>query len=358
MALISMFRKANLPQNDNRRMSLNDYLRYPLIIGLLALFVSATPSIEAHEARPVAVEIIETAINQFSVAMKMPSALPRNGLPVLSMPVSCNRLSEPMFSQTRSSYVLQASYQCERQLAGQTLTLMFPGNQASVNTLFQLTLQSGEYFSHLLSPVERAWIIPRQENRITVAWQYTGLGIKHIITGIDHLLFVACLVFIAASWRRILITVTGFTVAHSATLFLSALNLVSVPLTAVEAVIALSILFLAHEIAVDNHNSWTWRYPTLVSSSFGLLHGFGFSAVLKEVGLPPTELITGLLFFNLGVEIGQVAFIVCLFLLAKLANCSVKPFMAEKHTTIVRQLANYALGIVAAYWFIARLVLL
>ena len=126
------------------------------------------------------------------------------------------------------------------------------------------------------------------------------------------------------------------------------MNIAVVP---VEALIALSVLFLAHEIATPNKQSWTWRYPITVSSSFGLLHGFGFASVLKEIGLPQTELITALLFFNVGVELGQVLFIAALLVAAKLW-----PFSLQG--TLARNTGVYIIGSVAGYWFIARLLAL
>jgi len=118
----------------------------------------------------------------------------------------------------------------------------------------------------------------------------------------------------------------------------------------------LSILFLAHEIAGANKMSWTWRYPLAVSASFGLLHGFGFAAVLKDVGLPQTELLTGLLFFNLGVEIGQLIFIALLiFAIAVVFQRLLKPYVSlnTQKATVV---GNYFIGTMAAYWFISRVV--
>lgn len=139
---------------------------------------------------------------------------------------------------------------------------------------------------------------------------YLLFGVEHILNGFDHLLFVACLIFIAGSWRRILLTVTGFTLAHSITLTLAGLELVRVPIPPIEATIALSIVFLAREIALNRRDTLTWRYPIIVSSSFGLLHGFGFASALSEIGLPQTEIPAALLAFNIGVEIGQVLFVV------------------------------------------------
>jgi len=115
---------------------------------------------------------------------------------------------------------------------------------------------------------------------------------------------------VAGVGKKLLVTITGFTIAHSITLALSALNLVRLPIPPVEAVIALSVVYLAMEIALQKKDSLTYRYPIAVSSSFGLLHGFGFAAVLADIGLPQVEIVTSLLFFNIGVELGQIIFVI------------------------------------------------
>jgi hypothetical protein len=161
------------------------------------------------------------------------------------------------------------------------------------------------------------------------------------------LLFVMCLLWIAGSMHRVAITITGFTLAHSVTLILSALNLVEVPGPPIEAAISLSILFLAAEIARGKHNSVSWRYPIVVSSVFGLLHGLGFAEALKQIGLPHTELITGLLFFNVGVEIGQLAFV--------LVAISVQQALARTRIDwpwIVKRIPIYMIGAMSATWTI------
>src|SRR5262249_35013809 len=142
-----------------------------------------------------------------------------------------------------------------------------------------------------------------------VAIGYLKLGVEHIWQGIDHLLFVTGVLVLARTRRRVVLAITGFTLAHSLTLCASVLGLVRLPVPPVEAAIALSILFLAREIARPDPYGIAHRFPIAVSSIFGLLHGFGFAAALREVGLPPRELALGLLSFNLGVEIGQLAFI-------------------------------------------------
>jgi hydrogenase/urease accessory protein HupE len=171
----------------------------------------------------------------------------------------------------------------------------------------------------------------------------------------DHLLFILCLIWIAGSPRRILATITGFTLAHSVTLAMSALDLIRVPVPPVEAAIALSVVFLATEVAKGRRNNLTWRYPIAVSGSFGLLHGLGFAAVLNEIGLPQTELVTGLLFFNVGVEIGQALFaalvIAALFLVRRAA---VLRMSEEVLNTRLRYVMSYGVGCTASYWLVGR----
>jgi hydrogenase/urease accessory protein HupE len=165
--------------------------------------------------------------------------------------------------------------------------------------------------------------------------------------------------FIARTPRRLLITITGFTVAHSITLALSALDLVRIPTPPVEAMIALSVLFMAWEIAKDNRDSLTHRFPVAVAASFGLLHGFGFAAVLRDIGLPQTELPTALLFFNVGVEIGQVLFVLALvagFLVLRPAFVRLLRSARdnEVHWSSLTVPASYLIGTVASMWMIER----
>ena len=185
---------------------------------------------------------------------------------------------------------------------------------------------------------------------------YIKIGIEHILIGLDHLLFVACLVYISGTRKKLLYTITGFTLAHSVTLFLSATNIIVIPIEPVEAVIALSIIFLAWEIAKNKQHSLSLRYPVLVSSSFGLLHGFGFAAVLSDIGLPETEKLLALLSFNIGVELGQLLFVLALFLVVKFASVLYK-WLKHKPLTLamLRLPISYLCGITATFWLIERL---
>jgi hypothetical protein len=154
-----------------------------------------------------------------------------------------------------------------------------------------------------------------------------------------------------------LITITGFTLAHSITLVMSTLDIVRLPIPPVEAVIALSVVFLASEIAINNKKSMTYKYPIAVSSSFGLLHGFGFASVLSQIGLPQVEIPISLLFFNVGVEIGQIIFLVGVIMLYKLSGWLYKAFDQNRiwDTVKLEKISAYAVGSLASYWVIERL---
>lgn len=206
-------------------------------------------------------------------------------------------------------------------------------------------------------------VLPEVATRGDVAQDYFLLGVEHIIGGLDHLLFVLGLLVIARTPKRILLAVTGFTLAHSLTLSLSSLGFLAIPIAPVEAVIALSILCLAHEIASPRVDSLAWRYPLLVSFGFGLLHGLGFASALGEIGLARGEVVVSLLFFNLGVEAGQVLFILAVgavvTLLQRVAARSGFEMAAGSAVTTATQrrmelLAAYVIGVPSAYWLIER----
>lgn len=191
-----------------------------------------------------------------------------------------------------------------------------------------------------------------------VAWEYLVLGLVHILGGIDHLLFVFGLLLLVGFGKQLLWTVTGFTIAHSVTLALAAMDLVRPEQGPVEAVIALSIVLVAVEVAGErdsNPPSMSHRWPVLVSSSFGLLHGFGFSGALREIGFPPGQLAVPLLSFNVGVELGQLAVLGVLWLGWRLTR---KWELYQVHAARLRLGAAYAIGGLATVWSVDRIVTL
>lgn len=184
-----------------------------------------------------------------------------------------------------------------------------------------------------------------------IAWSYTILGVEHILAGIDHLLFVFALLLVVSGGKRIVATVTAFTIAHSITLVAATLGWLSVPGPPVEAIIALSIVFVAAEVLHGAHGKpgLTARAPWIVAFSFGLLHGFGFAGALAETGLPQTAIPVALLMFNVGVEIGQLLFVLGVLVLAAVA----RKLVANPPAWVIPA-AAYGVGSIAAFWTIER----
>lgn len=291
----------------------------------------------ADDFRPLYVEIKETARNEFLVRTRLPPGMAQQNAPQIVFPAACVRVSG-------------ARIRCGEDPSGGTLRLRFPHAEPPTATVVRLSFATGEQHTRTLSPGELDIAMPAREDVRGVAVQYVVLGVEHIWIGFDHLLFVLCLIWIAGTWQRVLLTITGFTVAHSITLVLAAVGVLRLPVAPIEAVIALSVLFLATELA-RHGDSLTWRYPLAVSSTFGLLHGLGFAAVLGEIGLPQLALLTGLVSFNLGVEIGQLAFAALVMTLLAAARRASKRF-----DTYGQRTTAYLVGSVAAYWFIERTV--
>ncbi|HEX4857527.1 MAG TPA: HupE/UreJ family protein, partial [Usitatibacteraceae bacterium] len=206
-------------------------------------------------------------------------------------------------------------------------------------------------WSKRLVPAEPAAAIPERQSGWSVAGDYFRLGVEHILLGIDHLLFVLTLLLITRGGWKLVQTITAFTLAHSFTLALAALGLVHVPQAPVEAVIALSIAFVAAEIvrSRQGHDSVAARAPWSIAFAFGLLHGFGFAGALAEIGLPQGQIPQALLFFNLGVEAGQLLFIgAVLAALALILRVRLRP------PRWVQQVPPYVIGSVAMFWAMQR----
>lgn len=327
--------------------------------ALATLWALCALAAHAHDARPNYVQITETEANSFSVSWKVPASMAGRALPYPTLPEGCAADRQPAWQQAGAEYVGQQVFRCDAPLSGRVVGIEFPIVNPSLSTLYKIRLANGVEHLRILKPSETEWTVPDAENRFSVATQYTQLGIEHIWIGIDHLLFVACLLFIARAPRRLLITITGFTVAHSITLALSTLDVVRIPTPPVEAAIALSVVFMAWEIVKGDETSFVYRYPVAVSSSFGLLHGFGFAAVLRDIGLPQTELPTALLFFNVGVEIGQILFVAALlaafFILRPVLMRLLRSARDnEVHWTSLTVPASYFIGSVASFWMIQR----
>lgn len=315
-------------------------------LGLLLSLVSV--QVLGHDSRPLYVEVEQLSEQSYLLAWKVPSSVTANHLPQLQLSHECE-ITSPSNAQVQR-YQNQVMYRCGGDRVPRHLLIHYPQGNPSLSTIVRVQrVQRAVEVIH--SPAGIKTITLQGANRPSdTILQYAQFGMRHIAGGYDHLLFVACLVLLAGSWRRILWAVTGFTLAHSVTLALATLDVWRLPLIPTEAVIALSILFLASEMWRENKQTLAWRYPILVASVFGLLHGFGFATVLNDIGLPEGEAFVALLAFNLGVEFGQLVFVaillVCLAALARLRARSAE----------LRRLVTYPIGTIASFWFWQRLV--
>lgn len=308
----------------------------------------------AHDARPLSVGIVEQGAGLYAVVMRAPPTVEAVNAPSIVWPDSCDvRESSPLRIDLGGTSVVA----CPGGLAGRVIKIVYPLYNPALTTLFRIQAASGAVNTAVLPPDELSWTVPVAPDWRTVARDYTVLGFEHIWLGPDHLLFVAGLMLLARGRRRILLAVTGFTAAHSITLSLAALGVVHLPVAQVEAMIALSVLFLAGEVARKHSDSFSHRYPIVLSFVFGLLHGFGFASALGEIGLPRAELATGLLCFNVGVELGQIAFITAAAI-PVLAWMRWRSALGTARSAALEAragaLAAYVLGVPAAFWFFER----
>lgn len=304
----------------------------------------------AHDSRPLFINITEYGEGALTLRWKTPPSVNPDNVPRITLTGCHVTRQQPAQLRPAGSEI----HSCENGLSGKSVVIDYPLFNPSISSLLRIEFRSGETRSVILDPGESEWRIPAPETFAGVIMDYFVLGVEHIFGGIDHLLFLVGLLYIARTLRRILITVTGFTLAHSITLFLVALDVLRVSIPAVETVIALSIVMLATEIARNDRTTLTWRRPVLVACGFGLVHGAGFAAALTETGLPQTEKISALLFFNLGVEAGQLLIITAVFtglwLVARLPH----PLLPAHDNRPLRLAFSYALGIVSTFWFIDR----
>jgi hydrogenase/urease accessory protein HupE len=324
------------------------------LAGLLAALMVPMQPAHAHEVRPAYLQIDEVGPGRYQLLWRTP-VLAGMRLPVvLRLPDEIHDVIEPAAQELSDSLVERRLFDAGSQgLAGRRIE--FVGLQATLtDVLVRVQMLDGTHSSTLVRP-SQPWVdITTSRGPFGVAGAYLMHGTEHILFGYDHLLFVLALILIVRSTRMLLLTVTAFTVAHSITLSLATLGVMHVPGPPVEATIALSILLLACEIVRSGQGraSLTAKWPWLVAFSFGLLHGFGFASALTEIGLPQGDIPLALFAFNVGVEIGQLIFIAVILGALRCARLIRLPAVVESHA---RTVTTYAIGIMAAYWFVERL---
>jgi len=335
--------------------------RTPLLVALLVVFGTAPHSLpggpapaSAHESRPGYLEFRETSPGVFRVLWKKPA----RGDMILSIdpvfPIECSVVGIGSEVIRGGAYVARATIECEGGLAGKVVEIA--GLEATLtDVLIRVYYANGLQETHLVQPNETSVVIGGASGVLTRIGAYTRLGVGHIALGVDHLLFVLGLLLIVSSTMMLLKTITAFTVAHSITLGIATLGFARVPELPLNAVIALSILFLGPEIVRvwRGESSFTIRHPWVVAFAFGLMHGFGFASGLTAMGLPTNEIPLALLFFNVGVELGQLAFVFLVLGLARSFNS-----LEIRWPRWAELMPGYAVGTLGAMWFIERTVIL
>ena len=330
--------------------------------AVLLMLAFAGSTAAAHEVRPGYLEIAEVEAGVYDVLWKVPARGELRLALYPHLPADCTGATNAG-SFVGGAFVSRWRATCTGGLVGRRIAV--DGLSATrTDVLVRVAHLGGVVQTTRLTPDAPSFEVAAVPTAGDVARTYFVLGVEHILLGIDHLLFVLGLLLLVGNWRRLIVTVTAFTVAHSITLAAATLGLVHVPQAPVEAVIALSVMFVAAEILRTAHGraSLTARTPWLVAFVFGLLHGLGFAGALREVGLPQTDIPLALLFFNVGVEVGQLAFIAAVVaVLAVIGRLSSK--WQERHTggawggeALVRTPLAYLIGCTAAYWTIERTV--
>lgn len=318
-------------------------------IWLLLIVALFSSEVCAHRFAPSLLEIRQLSENSFNATWKTPiqkvSAVPME--PVF--PADCEITSTSPWIQEGTGVLMQMDLSCTDGLVGKTLSVSGLGDNQS-SALLRLYLAQDIFHQAVFTAVEPSFVVPIEGTAGSVTRDYIELGAEHIWEGPDHLLFVMGLLFLVGWNRRLILTVTAFTVGHSITLAVVTLGVFEYPVALVEFMIALSIYVLAVELAREDGGGALWRQPWWLAAGFGLLHGMGFAGALAETGLPQSNVPLALLAFNIGIELGQLAFIALLVVLfaavARLAGAS--------RMAALRPVPIFVLGGLSAMWCIER----
>lgn len=319
---------------------------------LLVLLAGFAPTAFAHEVRPAYLELRQTAPETYETLWKVPGLGEnlRLGLYV-EFPTNCTNVTEPRGSMVNNAYSEHWTIKCVGGLSGGSVHIV--GLRATMtDVLVRVERNDGTTQVARLLPSAPSFTVEDAPHPFEVARTYLVLGIEHILGGVDHLLFVLALLLLVNGLRRVVATITAFTIAHSITLALATLGLLRLPNPPVEAAIALSIVFVAAEIVrgAQGKPGMTARWPWAIAFTFGLLHGLGFAGALSEIGIPQNAIPVALFFFNIGVEIGQLLFVGAFYIFALLVSrISIAwPCWAKMGPA-------YGIGTIATFWVLQRL---
>jgi hydrogenase/urease accessory protein HupE len=332
-----------------------------LYLCLGAIFFVLSSPVLAHEVRPAYLALRQTGTDTYDVLWKVPARGESLRLGIyVEFPSGTTNVTIPRMSMVDNASTERWSV---RRTGGLTGCKIYIAGLAATMTdvLARIENLDGTTQVSRLTPSSPSFVVAAAPGALEVARTYLVLGVEHILFGIDHLLFVLALLILVKGWRKLVGTITAFTIAHSITLAAATLRFVHVPSKPVEATIALSIVFVAGEIIHrrQGRSGLTETWPWVVAFTFGLLHGLGFAGALREVGLPQNAIPLALLFFNIGVELGQLLFIGSVMAVIALAIRIAKNFSQlggapQSAFSWSENISAYAIGGVAAFWLIER----
>jgi hydrogenase/urease accessory protein HupE len=325
-----------------------------LVSGAAILFAAGTAA--AHRLAPSLLSIEEAANGAIAVSFKMARQQPAGAEIAPELPERCVPAERPRVETDEQSVTVRWTADCGAEgIVGARFGVLGLA-ESGTNALLRVALRDGRHVQAVLHAGAPSFEVPARASALGAFRDYLRLGALHIATGFDHLLFVFGLVLLAGSTRRLLWTVTAFTAGHSVTLSLAALGIVRFPSAPIEAAIAVTILVLALELARGPvepgsaaHESALRRRPWAVAFAFGLLHGFGFAGALAGIGLPQEEIPVALFSFNVGIELGQLAFVGLVLALRR----ALAPALAGAPAWVARVPVT-AMGGLAVYWCLDR----
>ena len=320
------------------------------ILRFASLVLAIPAAGYAHPLAPAVLEIREAAGGRVEVGWKTPLIRPRGADLEPVLPARCRSTDPRTVSEAGGGVWTRWTVECgPGGLVGERVGVAGPGSLA-LRALVRVTLADGRLVQGVLSPARPFLTVPPRPRALDVARDYARLGVAHILSGPDHLLFVFGLILLAGTTRRLLGTVSAFTVGHSITLSLAALGLVDVPARLIEVAIASSVLALAVELARDPAApTLLRRHPWAMAVAFGLLHGLGFAAALRDAGLPAGEIPLALLSFNVGIEVGQLLFVLAVLGLGRAAGR-----LPARTPAWAGRASVYGMGSLAGYWWLER----
>jgi len=322
---------------------------------LLALLLLCCGAASADVFQPAYLELHQLTTDRYQVTWKVPAIGHQRLDADVQLPPGTLQSGPRRMQATGSALIEQWQIQRPGGLSGQRVAITGIASGIT-DVLVRVERQDGTVQLERLPPEATSFIVKDSESLGAVATTYLRLGVEHILGGIDHLLFVLALLLIVQTPRRLLATITAFTAAHSITLVAATLGWIHVPGPPVEAMIALSIVFVAAEIVHGQRGNpgLTARAPWVVAFCFGLLHGLGFAGALADIGLPPQAVPIALLFFNLGVEVGQLLFVASVMILIALFKRMGRQ-LHHRPPVWSALLAPYTIGATAMFWMLQRL---